>query len=146
MLTVAMPKEVTTFTRLDGVWVTNYPYLAGVATALRASVIGVASSKRALEGRHGKMELLYNYLASQEFKQRIEGIVEAFVTMKTDLDAEKRAIQRTWAKREKHLERALVNVAGMHGDLTGIIGAGIPAVEGLALPALTDASSDSESP
>jgi len=36
--------------------------------------------------------------------------------MKVDLDSERRAIQRLWAKREKQLDRAMVNTSGMYGD------------------------------
>ena len=85
------------------------------------------------EGRKEKMEQVYNYLSGVEFRQSMEGIVEAFVTMKGDLDSEKRAMQRLWKKREKQLERALDNTAGMYGDLQGIVGRSLTAVEGLEL-------------
>jgi hypothetical protein len=143
VLTVAMPNDVATFAQVDGIWVTNRACLAGLATALRGSLIEIASSKRTSEGRHGKMELLYNYLASPEFRHRVEGIVEAFTTMRDDLEAEKRAILGAWARREKQLERALTSAAGLHGDLSGIIGGSIAAVESLEMLALADAPTDS---
>ena len=82
------------------------------------------------------MEVVYNYLASQEFRQRIAGVVEAFVTMQSDLETEKRAMHKSWSKREKQLQRALTNTAGMYGELQGIIGASLPEIEGLGLPQL----------
>jgi hypothetical protein len=51
--------------------------------------------------------------------------VEAFVTMKNDLDSEKRAMERTWAKREKQIQRVIHNTSGMYGDLQGLIGASL---------------------
>ena len=83
------------------------------------------------------MELVYNYLSSQEFQRCIEGIVEAFVTMQTDLESEKRSMKRQWNKREKQIDRAISNTASLYGDLQGIVGASMPAVEGLALPRIS---------
>jgi hypothetical protein len=80
------------------------------------------------------MELLYNYLSGQEFRHRIEGIVEAFITLKQDLDAERRTMQRAWAKREKQLERATLQAAGLHGDLSGLMGKALPSIDKLQLP------------
>ena len=69
------------------------------------------------------MEILYNYLSGAEFRHRVQGIVEAFVTLREDLEGENRAMQRIGAKREKQLDRAVTNTAGFYGDLSGIIGA-----------------------
>jgi hypothetical protein len=135
LVTVEMPKGLTTFGSLDGVWVTNRHCLIGLAAALRQGMIEVARARRSLEGRKTKVEILYNYLAGSEFRQRIEGIVEAFVTMKDDLESEKRSVQRLWAKREKQIERAALNTAGLYGDLGGILGTSLPQINNLELAA-----------
>jgi hypothetical protein len=135
--TIEMPKGLTTFGCIDGVWVTSRPCLIGLASALRSGLIEIAAAKRATEGQQGKMEILYNYLSGPEFRHRVEGIVEAFITLRQDLETEKRAIQKIWAKREKQLDRAVAHTAGLHGDLRGIIGASLPQIEQLELPALT---------
>ena len=88
------------------------------------------------------MELVYNYLSSAEFQRSVEGIVEAFVSMQSDLESEKRSMKRLWNKREKQIDRAIHNTAGLYGDLQGIIGASMPAVEGLSMPRI-EASEDS---
>ena len=56
--------------------------------------------------------------------------------MQTDLSAEKRALMAHWTKREKQLEQALVNTAGLYGDLHGIIGCQLQKIEGMDLAAL----------
>jgi len=132
----ALPDDMRTFSLIDGVWVCSWSCVAGLATALRVAMIEVSKSKLAVQGQHEKMEVVYNYLASQEFRQRIGGVVEAFVTMQSDLETEKRAMHKIWFKREKQLQRALTNTAGMYGDLQGIIGASLPEIEGLGLPQL----------
>jgi hypothetical protein len=53
--------------------------------------------------------------------------------MKEDLDQEKRAITRTWAKREKQIERVITNTARMYGDMQGIIGASLPQIKMLEI-------------
>ncbi|MEQ8788950.1 MAG: DUF2130 domain-containing protein [Pirellulaceae bacterium] len=132
----ALPECIRTFGVVEGVWVCSWSCVTGLAAALRVGLIEVGKSKLAVQGQHEKMELVYAYLAGQEFQQRIEGVVEAFVTMQSDLDAEKRSVQRLWSKREKQLQRALANTAGLYGDLQGIFGASMPLIEGLVHPRL----------
>lgn len=129
----ALPDDVSTFALIDGVWVCSWSCAKALASALRIGLIEVAKSRLAVQGQHDKMEMVYNYLASQEFRNRVAGIVEAFVTMRHDLESEKRSTQRIWSKREKQLERALTNTAGMYGDFQGIIGASLPVIEGLSI-------------
>jgi len=134
----ALPKEVNGFGKYEGVWVTDFPSAVGLATALRLNLIDVAHASNALEGKNEKMELIYKYLSGTAFKQRVEAIVESFVSMKTDLDAEKRAMEKIWAKREAQIERVVKNTAGMYGDLQGIIGSALPEMNILKLPGSGD--------
>jgi len=143
LATVEMPKGLSTFGNIDGIWVTSRHCLVGLATALRYGLIEAARTKRSQEGRKTKIEVLYNYLAGSEFRQRIEGIVEAFITMKEDLESEKRSLHRLWAKREKQLERAALSTAGLYGDLGGILGASLPQIAHLEL---TNIAADPEVP
>ncbi|QDV11471.1 hypothetical protein CA51_13350 [Rosistilla oblonga] len=136
IVTEVLPPGIRNFGLIDGVWVCNWPSVAGLATALRVGLVELGKSKLAVQGQNEKMELVYNYLAGREFQQRVEGVVEAFVTMQTDLESERRSMQRIWSKREKQLQRALLNTAGLYGDLQGIIGSSMPAIEGLATPAI----------
>jgi len=48
--------------------------------------------------------------------------VEAFSTMQEDLDKERKAIMRQWAKRDAQIERVMSATVGMYGDLQGIAG------------------------
>ena len=57
------------------------------------------------------------------------------MTMKEDLDAEKRAFAKVWARREVQLERALVGAAGLMGDAQGA-GADVAEIEALSVKAL----------
>ncbi len=132
----ALPEGMKGFALIEGVWVCSWSCVIGLATALRVGLIEVGKSKLASRGQNEKMELVYNYLSGREFQQRIEGIVEAFVSMQKDLESEKRSMHRIWSKREKQLERALNNTAGLYGDLEGIIGPSMKVIETLSVACL----------
>ena len=135
LISQAMPEGIETFALVDGIWVCHWKFAKELALALRVGLIAVGKNKLASEGRVEKMELVYNYLAGQEFQRCVEGIVEAFVTMKANLESEKRSMKTIWNKREKQIDRAINNTAGLYGDLQGIIGSSMPTIQGLTLPA-----------
>ncbi|MBT6226829.1 MAG: DUF2130 domain-containing protein [Candidatus Scalindua sp.] len=129
ILTTTMPKDVKGFAHINGVWVTDYASMVGIATAIRMGLIEVANTKLAEVGKKGKMEVVYNYLSGAEFKHKVEAIVEAFKGMKDDLEKEKKAFTKIWAKREKQIELVVSNTASMYGDIHGIIGASLPQIK-----------------
>jgi hypothetical protein len=132
--TTKLPKDISHFCCLQGVWVTDFSTVVGVASALRANLIQVAMTRLAVEGKSDKMEMLYEYLSGTEFKQRVEAIIESFMSMKEDLDRVKRAMETNWAKRDKQIQKVIQNVSGMYGDMQGIVGATLPKIEYLELP------------
>jgi len=128
-----LPEHVQHFGQVDGVWVVSWACVHQVAVLLREGLIAVAKCRRALEGQHDKMELVYNYLIGPEFYNRVSGIVEAFVTMGRDLEEERRAFTTRWNKRAKQLDRVLLSTSGLYGDLQGIIGRSLPEIQGMSL-------------
>jgi len=136
IVSAALPSDVPHFGFVEDVWICGWPLVRGAAMALRHGILNAARSERAMQGQQTKMELVYDYLSSPEFYNRVTGIVESFQSMKNDLDSEKRAYQRIWNKREKQLDRAIENTAGMYGDLQGIIGSTLREIEGVSLPML----------
>jgi hypothetical protein len=136
LATTALPKEVNTFAYINGVWVTNFALATCLAVSLRMNLIQVANAKMSAVGKYEKMEVLYAYLSGPEFGQRVEAVASAFGSMKNDLDQEKRAFSKIWAKREKQIERVINNISGMYGDMQGIIGASLPQIKSLELTAL----------
>ena len=129
-----LPKGFHHFRQIEGLWVTDIPSALSLALALRMILIQVTKTKEIQTGKEAKQEIVYNYLTGPEFRNRVQAIMESFVAMKRDLDSEKRAMAKIWAKREKQIERVVLNIAGMHGDLEGIVGATLPAVKILELP------------
>lgn len=140
IVSTTLPPTVSTFDYVNGVWVTDYQFVIPLATMLRNQLIEIAGIKQSIEGKAEKKEILYRYLTSPEFKQKIEMTVEAFIDLKKGLDGEKRAMERLWKKREKEILRAVLGIAGMYGDMQGIIGASLPEIKGLEIAALPAAT------
>ncbi len=134
LITSILPDYVANFDCVDGIWVGGFPYVSGLAAVLRESLIQVTKARRSVQGKDEKIELLYQYLSGPEFKQRVEMIVNTFMAMKNDLDKEKLAMTRSWSQREKCIEKVINSVAGMYGDLQGIIGALLPSIPVLEIP------------
>jgi hypothetical protein len=132
----SLPKEIETFGLVENVWVTPPKTVFPLAYTLRHTLIEVASARQASEGQQTKTEMVYQYLTGPRFRHRVEAIVEAFSSMQEDLDKEKKAITKQWAKREEQIDRVMQATAGMYGDLQGIAGKTIQEIEGLELPAL----------
>jgi hypothetical protein len=132
----ALPKGLQTFDLIDGVWVTEPRYAVAVAIALRESLIALSAARLAGEGQQTKMELVYQYLTGPRFRQRIEAVVERFTDMQADLDRERKAMMRLWAKREEQIRGVVEATAGLYGDLQGIAGRTLLEIEGLEMPML----------
>ncbi len=137
-----LPKGIETFDMVDGIWVTHPRTVLPVAAILRQSLLEVAMARHASEGQLTKTEMIYQYLTGPRFRQRVEAIVEAFSTMQEDLDKERKAIMKQWAKREEQIERVMGATVGMYGDLQGIAGKTLREIDGLSLKALESPNRD----
>jgi len=144
IISQALPKDVETFDLVDGVWVAHPRVLLPMAITLRNTLIEVASARQATEGQQTKMEMVYQYLTGPRFRQRVQAIVEAFSSMRDDLDKEKKAINRQWAKREEQIDRVMQATVGMYGDLQGIAGRSLQEIEGLEFQSLLDFTPDND--
>ena len=133
LVSVVLPEGVRRFGHVDGVWVSDPLSAIPLAAALREQLMAVSRERNASVGKSEKMEMLYRYLAGAEFKQKIEGIVEAFTSMQEQLNKERRTMERHWKQREKEIERVVKNTVGLYGDMQGIIGGQIPEIPALAL-------------
>lgn len=141
LITHALPKGVETFDFIDGVWVAHPRVAMPVAIMIRQSLVELAMARQASEGQQTKMELLYSYLTGPRFRQRVQAIVEAFSNMKEDLDREKKAITKQWAKRDEQIERVMQATVGMYGDMQGIAGKTLQEIDGLEIKALDSSES-----
>ena len=133
LVTAALPKGCTRFALIDGVLVTDFACAAGLAAVLRANLCQLAQTRSAAISKEESLELLYRYLSGVEFRQRVEAVVEAFIAMRHDLEQERRAAERQWARRSRQIDAVTLNVSGMYGDLQGLVPA-LPPIALLELP------------
>jgi hypothetical protein len=133
-----LPSGLETFDRIDNVWVTKKRFAIPLAIALRQSLIEASDSRQVAKGQQTKMEMVYQYLTGPQFRHRIDVIVEKFTDMQNDLDRERKAMVRIWAKREEQLKSVLDSSAGLYGDLQGIAGRALPEIESLGFLAIGD--------
>jgi hypothetical protein len=144
IISEVLPKGVESFNYIDGVWIAEPRCAIPMAIALRYSLIELAGARQAGEGQQTKMALVYQYLTGPRFRHRIEAIVEKFSDMHDDLDKERKAMTRLWAKREEQIRGVIESTAGMYGDLQGIAGRTLHEIEGLTLPTLENANGGNE--
>jgi hypothetical protein len=142
LVSQALPRDLDTFGLIDGIWVIPIRAVVPVASTLRHMLVEIALARQAAEGQNTKMSLVYQYLTGSRFRQRVQAIVEAFSNMGEDLNKEKKAIMKQWAKREQEIERVMQATVSMYGDLQGIAGKTLLEVEGLDLKALEAAAGD----
>jgi hypothetical protein len=134
IVSVALPDTIRNFGVVDNVWLCDRVSMLALATALRQGLVGAATARLAETGKQGKMEELYQYLCSTEFRQHVEGLVESFVELQKELGKERRAMEKIWAAREKQITRAIRHTALLYGSIQGIAGGGaLPEIKQLQL-------------
>ena len=131
IVTEALPSDMTHFGLRDGVWVCTFGEFKALAALFRESLCRLGEVKIAQENKGDKMNLLYNYLTSIEFKQKIEGIVESFQQMQDELNKEKAQSHARWARREKQIQQVIENTAALYGDVRGIAGNAVKEIAAL---------------
>lgn len=134
LVTEILPKDMERMGMKDGIWICTYDEFKGLSFVLRNSVIQIDNAVQTQENKGDKMVMLYDFLTSNEFHLQMEGIVEGFSQLKSDLDTEKRAMQRIWKQREKQIEKVLLNTNFMYGSIKGIAGNAIQTIKALELP------------
>jgi hypothetical protein len=76
---------------------------------------------------------LLAYCGGTEFRQRIEGMLEAVKGMMDDTEREHQAMVSMLARRRKQQEQVARAIAGLYGDVSAIIGT-LPRIQRLELP------------
>lgn len=119
------PKEFKCFGEMDGVWICSFSEVVALTSAMRHTIIRIAETKKGEENKGEKMQLLYDYLTGNEFRQQMETIVEGFLSMKTSIDKERIQMEKLWKEREKQLQKVLISTSGLYGSIKGIAGASV---------------------
>ncbi len=134
LVTEAMPNDMPRMGLREGIWICSFEEFKGLCFVLRESIIRMSQAIAIQENKGDKMAMLYDYLTGNEFRMQVEGIVEGFTQMQDDLIKEKRSMAAIWKKREKQIEKVLLNTTHMYSSVQGIAGSAVKNLPQLELP------------
>ena len=129
IVTEALPDGMEKIGQKDGVWICTFNDFKGLVMVLRESLLKINEAYSSQTNKGEKMEMLYNYLTSNEFRLQLGAIVEGFSDLQDSYTQEKRAMERIWKQREKQLEKVLLNTNHFIGSIKGIAGSSIPGLK-----------------
>lgn len=124
-----LPKGIEKYAIHEGVWVCSFNDIKELSTVLRFALIKLHAVSVVQTGKGNKMELLYSYLTSEEFKNVFESIIDGFKKLQDGHNSEKIKTQRMWKERELMLDQILVNSIEFYSEIRGIAGSVIPEVK-----------------
>jgi hypothetical protein len=133
LVTQVMPTDMDHMGEKDGVWLCTFEEMKLLVPILRESVIWVAHAAEQSKNQETKMAFLYKYLISNEFKMQMEAIVDGFTQLQGELDREKRAMHSIWKRREKQIEKVLLNTNHLYSSIRGIAGNEIKTIQALEI-------------
>jgi len=122
LVSQALPREVATAAEMEGVWVTAESYALLLATVQRSLLQQLTLLRQSLSGQETKMAMVYQYLTTAQFRNRMGAMLERATEMQVDLDRERKQTEKGWAKRQVQIQGLARAAAGLFGDLQGILG------------------------
>ena len=122
IVTEVLPKDMEHFGFKDGVWICRFMDVKPLSFFLRDGLLKINSALVSQENKGDKMQMLYNYLTSNEFRQHIEAVGEGFLALREGIIKEKIQMEKIWKEREKQLDKVLLNTTQFYGSIKGIAG------------------------
>lgn len=129
IVTEAMPDDIERIGQKEGVWICSYSDFKSLVIVLRDSLLRVNEAYNSQINKGDKMQMLYDYLLSQEFRLQLGAIIEGFTELQNSYMQERRAMERIWKQREKQLEKVLLNTNHFIGSIQGIAGSSIQGLQ-----------------
>lgn len=134
IVTSVLPKDLSSgFGLVDGVWVTIPSLSLPLAVILRQNLIDIARERFTAQNRGDKAGLVYEYITSHEFRDRLQAIIEVYQDMQTQITKERTAFEKIWRERESQVQKLLTHTGSVAGSLSGLAGASLPALPTLEL-------------
>lgn len=134
IVTQTMPSDIEYFGYKDGVWVCDFFHYIPLAHIIRVNIFEIQRVKDLNQDRDSKSNALYEYITSDQFRNRVISLLETYKQLSESLDREKKAFQKIWAEREKQIEKLYTNTIKVIGNMEGIVGPNFPKITSLDLP------------
>ena len=123
IVTKALPKGVNCFEqREENLWICSFEHLKALTFVLRAALLRVDDVRIIQANQGDKSKMLYEYLMGKEFKSQLQAVHDTFANMHNSLNKEKNAAMKNFKKREKEIDRIMLNLSGIVGSINGISG------------------------
>ena len=122
LVTKTMPRDMDSFGEREGVWICSFAEVRALSYVLRDGIVRIFQASKSQENKGDKVQLLYDYLTSNEFAEQWKAIREGFLSMKNSIQRERDAMEKLWKSREKQLEKVLLNAVHIKGSVEGIAG------------------------
>ncbi|NND34318.1 MAG: DUF2130 domain-containing protein [Saprospiraceae bacterium] len=133
IVTQSMPTDMEHMGQKEGIWICTFAEMKILVPILRESLLQIDLASEASNNQESKMALLYQFLLSSEFRMQVEGIVEGFTQLQEELNREKRAMHGIWKRREKQIEKVLLNTNHMYSSIRGLAGSEIKSIKALEI-------------
>ena len=122
LVTEAMPDGIEKIGQKEGVWICSFNDFKGLVMVIRESLIKINEAFSSQTNKGEKMQMLYDYLMSNEFLMQVGAIVDGFSELQKGYIQERNAMERIWKQREKQLEKVMLNTNHFVGSIQGIAG------------------------
>jgi hypothetical protein len=122
LVTEAMPDGIEKIGQKEGIWICSFHDFKGLVMVLRESLIKINEAFSSQTNKGEKMQMLYDYLMSNEFLMQVGAILDGFSELQKGYVQERNAMERIWKQREKQLEKVMLNTNHFLGSVQGIAG------------------------
>ncbi len=133
LISAVLPPKIENLGYHEGIWVTNLGSALGACWILRYHLILAAGIKKSAAVTGEKKDELYEYVTGLQFQHRVEAMMDAYTQLLEDMEKEKRWFTSKWAKQEKSIRTLMEQTGSIHGELSGIIGPGLPGIKNLEI-------------
>lgn len=117
----ALPTDVSSFDRKDGVWITTYDHAINICRYVRFLITSVTNAKSSASHSEEEWGLIRDYMTSDAFRHRMQAHFDGIKSLKDVLEADKRATTLKWKKQEVQINKLDMNTTNFYGELKAIV-------------------------
>lgn len=123
IVTRVLPSGITNFDAIEkNIYVCSLEHYKALSVVLRNALLITGEAKQVQLNQGEKTAMLYNYLMGSEFKQQLRVVHDTFVDMHKQLQKDKKQAILGFNKREKQIDKIMLNLTGIAGNINGISG------------------------
>jgi hypothetical protein len=137
LVSVALPQDISSFDRKEGVWITTYEHSINICRYVRFLITTVASVKSSTDHTEEEWGQIRDYMMGDSFKHRMQAHFDGVTALRNTLDSEKKATILRWKKTESTIEKLSNNTINFYGELKTIV-TNLPEIEELESPVLLE--------